>query len=125
MYQNFHNKLVNTCFPGNECEETMVMLGKLSLFVNFGLHKVGHTIGCICPCCFVVISLVTCERRHIKQEKTQMHILHLFPMQSSVLWYEECHFWSLVTTVGFTQCCKFLVQRQLLRSRQTMLFIPF
>lgn len=47
----------------------MVMLGKLSLFVNFGLHKVGHTIGCICPCCFVVISLVTCERRHIKQGK--------------------------------------------------------
>lgn len=55
----------------------------------------------------------------------QIYSLSLFLMQSSILWYEEPHFWSVIITVGFTQCCKFLVQRQLPHCSQAMLFTPF
>lgn len=42
-----HNRLLKTYFPGNEWEEAMVILGKLSLSVNvnlFELHKIGQTV---------------------------------------------------------------------------------
>lgn len=50
-----HNRLLNTYFLGNEWEEAMVILGKLSLFVNLnllGLHKIGQMMWLPTPVLF-------------------------------------------------------------------------
>lgn len=76
-----HNKRLNTYFPGNEWEEAVVVLGKLSLFVNlnlFRLYKISQTMWLLTPMLFCSYFCCYLREKAYKTWETPRSIASVF-----------------------------------------------